>query len=97
MIQQVVIRASEGRRAFNQLLEQGYRSEEHIIVERDGFPVMVIMSYQEYEQLNQFQPEDMLPEDPAPINLDHTFDPVTRLDRSEDLVSLREATIEMHG
>lgn len=51
MSQQVVIKASEGHRAFGKLLQRVYRSGEHLIVERDGFPVAVLMSYQEYERL----------------------------------------------
>jgi PHD/YefM family antitoxin component YafN of YafNO toxin-antitoxin module len=30
-----------------------YRSDEHLIVERDGFPVAVLMSYQEYQNLSR--------------------------------------------
>ncbi len=53
MSRQVVIKASEGHRAFGQLLKRVYRSDEHLIVERDGFPVAVLMSYQEYENLSR--------------------------------------------
>jgi prevent-host-death family protein len=35
------------------LLKRVYRSDEHLIVERDGFPVAVLMSYQEYEKLSR--------------------------------------------
>ena len=51
MLHQVAIKASEGHRAFGKLLKRVYRSEEHLIVERDGFPVAVLMSYQEYQKL----------------------------------------------
>ena len=53
MARQAVIKASEGHRAFGKLLKRVYRSDEHLIVERDGFPVAVLMSYQEYEKLSQ--------------------------------------------
>ena len=51
MLHQVAIKASEGHRAFGKLLKRVYRSDEHLIVERDGFPVAVLMSYQEYQKL----------------------------------------------
>ena len=53
MARQVVIKASEGHRAFGKLLRRVYRSDEHLIVERSGFPVAVLMSYQEYEKLSR--------------------------------------------
>src|SRR2546427_545841 len=53
MFRQVVIKASEGHRSFGKLLKRVYRSDEHLIVERDGFPVAVLMSYQEYEKLSR--------------------------------------------
>ena len=55
MLRQVAIKASEGHRAFGKLLKRVYRSNEHLIVERDGFPVAVLMSYQEYEKLTRQQ------------------------------------------
>lgn len=55
MLHQTVIKASEGHRAFGQLLKRVYRSAEHLIVERDGFAVAVLMSYQEYEKLTRQQ------------------------------------------
>ena len=51
MLHQVVIKASEGHRAFGKLLKRVYCSDEHLIVERDSFPVAVLMSYQEYQKL----------------------------------------------
>jgi prevent-host-death family protein len=55
MLHQAVIKASEGHRAFGKLLKRAYCSDEHLIVERDGFPVAVLMSYQEYEKLTRQQ------------------------------------------
>jgi len=51
MARQAVIKASEGHRSFGKLLKRVYTSDEHLIVERDGFPVAVLMSYQEYKKL----------------------------------------------
>jgi prevent-host-death family protein len=53
MARHAVIKASEGHRAFGKLLKRVYRSDEHLIVERDGLPVAVLMSYQEYENLSR--------------------------------------------
>jgi len=48
MSRQVTVAASEGHRKFGQLLKRVYNSDEHLVVERDGFPVAVLLSYQEY-------------------------------------------------
>ena len=53
MLRQVAIKASEGHRAFGKLLRRVYGSDEHLIVERDGFPVAVLLSYQEYQKLTR--------------------------------------------
>ena len=55
MLHQAIIKASEGHRAFGKLLKRAYSSDEHLIVERDGFAVAVLMSYQEYEKLTRQQ------------------------------------------
>ena len=51
MSRQVVIKATEGHRSFGALLKRVFRSDEHLVVERDGFPVAVVMSYNEYERI----------------------------------------------
>ena len=53
MPREVVIKASEGHRAFGKLLRRVFRSDERLIVERDGFPVAVLMSYRDYEGLSR--------------------------------------------
>jgi prevent-host-death family protein len=53
MSRQVVVTASEGHRSFGKLLKRVYNSDEHLVVERDGFPVAVLMSYHEYEKLGR--------------------------------------------
>jgi prevent-host-death family protein len=55
MLHQSIVKASEGHRAFGKLLKRAYCSDEHLIVERDGFRVAVLMSYQEYERLTRQQ------------------------------------------
>jgi prevent-host-death family protein len=55
MLRQATIQATEGHRSFGQLLKRVYNSDEHLIVERDGFPVAVLMSFQEYQKLSRQQ------------------------------------------
>ncbi|MHC4260218.1 MAG: type II toxin-antitoxin system Phd/YefM family antitoxin [Planctomycetota bacterium] len=57
LTQQTTVTASEGHRGFGKLLKRVYGSDEHLIIERDGFPVAVMMSYQEYEKLEQLRSE----------------------------------------
>ncbi len=98
MARQVIIKASEGHRAFGKLLKRVYGSDEHLIVERDSFPVAVIMSYQEYEQLGQPHNQSLAPENlPPTMSLEEAFGSVTPLNRPEDFAALREATIAEHG
>ena len=58
MTHQAIVSATEGHRSFGKLLKRVFRSDEHLIVERDGFPVAVLMSYQEYEKLRGQQAVD---------------------------------------
>jgi len=51
MLRQVAIKASEGRRALGNLLRRVGPSDEHLSVKRDGFPVAILISYQEYRKL----------------------------------------------
>lgn len=46
-----VIKASELQRASGKILKRAALGKEHLVVERDGYPIAVMMSYQEYEQL----------------------------------------------
>ena len=97
MARQVTVNASEGHRRFGKLLKRVYGSDEHLIVERDGFPVAVLMSYQEYEQLNQPQPEEPGLENlPPTMSLEESFGSVTPVNRPEDFAALRDAAIEDH-
>ncbi len=95
--QQITINASEGHRSFGKLLKRVYNSDEHLVVERDGFPVAVIMSYQEYEQLSKRQGEVISPEPLPPVmSLEEAFGSVTPINQPEDFAALREAAIEDH-
>jgi len=97
MIRQVVIKATEEYHAFGRLLKQVYDSDEHLIVEQDGFPVAVLMSYQAYEQLSQPQKEIAAPENlPPTMSLQEAFGSVTPLNQPEDFAALRQLAIEDH-
>ena len=95
MARKVKIKASEGHRGFGKLLKRVFNSDEHLIVERDGYPVAVIMSYQEYEQLGRLEGEAPTPENlPPTMTLEEAFGSVEPINRPEDFAALRDAAIE---
>ena len=97
MARQITIKASEGHRAFGKLLKRVYGSDEHLIVERDGFPVAVLMSYQEYEHLGQPQDQAAIAEElPPTLSLEQAFGSITPINQPEDFAALRDAAIEEH-
>ncbi len=51
MTKKVVIHASELHRAAGKMLKRVALQDEHLVVERDGYPVAVLLSYSEYEDL----------------------------------------------
>ncbi len=51
MAKKVIIAASELHRAAGKALKRVALQDEHLVVERDGYPVAVLMSYPEYEDL----------------------------------------------
>lgn len=51
MAKQAVINASELHRAAGKVLKRVALQAEHLVVERDGYPVAVLLSYPEYEEL----------------------------------------------
>jgi len=51
MSKQAVINASELHRAAGKMLKRVALQDEHLVVERDGYPVAVLLSYPEYEEL----------------------------------------------
>ena len=51
MATMAVVKASELQRASGKILKRAALGKEHLVVERDGYPVAVMLSYQEYEQL----------------------------------------------
>ncbi len=55
MARRAVVKASELQRASGKVLKRVAVGREHLIVERDGYPVAVMLSYPEYEQLMREQ------------------------------------------
>jgi PHD/YefM family antitoxin component YafN of YafNO toxin-antitoxin module len=51
MTVKVVINASELHRAAGKMLKRVALQDEHLVVERDGYPVAVLLSYPEYQAL----------------------------------------------
>jgi len=43
--------ATEARIHFGEVIKRAYVGREHLVVERDGIPVVVILSFPDYEQL----------------------------------------------
>ena len=51
MAKKVIIKASELQRASGEVLKRVAVGKEHVVVERAGYPVAVMVSYEEYEQM----------------------------------------------
>jgi len=51
MVKQATIKASDLQRSSGKVLKRVAVGKEHLVVERGGYPVAVMMSYQEYEEL----------------------------------------------
>lgn len=47
------INATEARQKFGNVIQRAFRGDEHFVVEKNGLPVVVILSVQEYEDLRQ--------------------------------------------
>ena len=60
MSRQATITASQAQRGFGKMLKRVYVAHEHLIIERDGLPVAVMMSYQEYEQFRSYLAQQRL-------------------------------------
>jgi PHD/YefM family antitoxin component YafN of YafNO toxin-antitoxin module len=51
MSKQTIINASELHRSAGKMLRRAALQDEHLVIERDGYPVAVMISYPEYEEL----------------------------------------------
>lgn len=54
----VTISSTDAQRQFGQVVRRTFSGREHFIVERDGLPVMVIISMSEYAQLMEQRERD---------------------------------------
>ena len=45
------ISAEEAERQFGEVIKRAYRGREQVVVEKDGLPIVVVLSFPEYEQL----------------------------------------------
>lgn len=48
---QSTISATQARMRFGEIVKRAYVSQEQVVVEKDGIPVVVILSFPYYEQL----------------------------------------------
>ena len=48
---QAIVTATEVRRRFGEMLKRAHNEDEHLIVERDGYPLAVIVPYDDYQTL----------------------------------------------
>ena len=97
MAQQIKIKTSDSDQSIRQLLKQVHNWDEPIIVEQDGYPVAVILSYREYEQLGQ-STERLTPIEALPptMTLEEAFGSVSPISQPEDFSALRDLAIEEH-
>ena len=97
MAQQIKIKTSDSEQPIGQLLKQVHDLDDHIIVEQDGHPVAVILSYKEYEQLGQSR---RMPTDletlPPTMTLEEAFGSVPPISHPEDFSTLRDVAVEEH-
>jgi prevent-host-death family protein len=60
-----VVTATEAKNRFGDIIRRAYMGEEHLIVQRDGIPVVAIVPMTDYEQL--INPADLPDEVSADI------------------------------
>ena len=100
MSQQVLLKVVESDvdPGYKKLIQRAKRSDDHLVVESDGSPQVVVMSIQEYEKLGQKNGEETIPSQTLPpvLSLEEAFGSVTPLNRPEDFQAIREIAIEEH-
>jgi prevent-host-death family protein len=47
------INATEARQCFGKVIQRAHSGSEHLIVEKNGLPVVVILSIKDYEEMRQ--------------------------------------------
>lgn len=57
-----IVNATDAKTRFGEMIKRAYSNEEHLVVQKSGIPVVVIVPIQDYEQLVS---KDDLPSDVA--------------------------------
>ena len=47
------INATEARQYFGKVIQRAYSGDEHLVVEKNGLPVVVILSIKDYEEMRK--------------------------------------------
>ena len=47
------INATEARQQFGKVIQRAYSGDEHLVIEKNGLPVVVVLSIHEYEKMRQ--------------------------------------------
>lgn len=76
-----VVTATEAKNRFGEILKSVYQRDEHLIVERDGIPVAVIVPIQDYKS-------------PAPANEERGMN---RAERARAAADMREFLAKVHA
>jgi len=48
-----IVKATEARIHFGEMIKRAYRGEEHLIIEKGGIPVVAIISVKDYERFRR--------------------------------------------
>lgn len=48
-----VVDATEARQNFGQIIKRAYGGQEHLLIEKNGLPVVVILSVSDYQELRR--------------------------------------------
>ena|SRR3972149_3677058 len=67
MVERAIIKASELQRKSGQVLKRAAKEGVHLVVERDGYPVAVLLSFQDYEELMRARAKKSLRESVASL------------------------------
>jgi prevent-host-death family protein len=98
MVAKAVITASELHRAAGKALKRVAVDHEHLVVERDGYPVAVMISYQEYEQLMRERAKAALRESVLTLGPEAEWQGLTEEELLEELKETRrEVFKEQYG
>jgi prevent-host-death family protein len=80
-----VVTATEAKNRFGEIIKHAYQDAEHLIVQRDGIPVVAILPIADYERLLERQQAPVIPVVPS-------LQPLVGLNQSE-LITLAQAIV----